>query len=42
MDKMKKMFELRDEAKQIIAPYLTDASNSDLLDLVDFVVNRSK
>ena len=38
----KKMFELRDEAKQIIAPYLTDASNSDLLDLVDFVVNRSK
>lgn len=38
----KKMFELRDEAQQIIAPYLSDNSNNDLLDLVNFVVDRSK
>lgn len=38
----KRMFELRDEAKKIIEPFLLESKNTDLLDLVDFVVNRSK
>jgi len=35
----KKMYTLRDEAKKIIEPHL---KNNDLLDLVDFVVDRTK